>query len=84
MFRVNQTKCGTKVQVVHQKTGLVAQNPTILALRPNYGGAARIEIGESMHKDHFLKETRDAVHFVINGRGVSPGVFLEELIEGKK
>jgi hypothetical protein len=66
------------------KDRVSCSDPTILALRPNYGGAARIEIGESMHKDHFLKETRDAVHFVINGRGVSPGVFLEELIEGKK
>ena len=84
MFRVNQTKCGTKVQVIHQKTGVVAQNPTILALRPNYGGAARIEIDESMCQHRFLQQTRDAVHFVINGRGVSPGVFLEELIEGKK
>ena len=37
MFRVNQTDCGTKVQVIHKKTGTITRNPVILALRPDYG-----------------------------------------------
>lgn len=84
MFRVNQTDCGEKVQIVHQKTGAITRNPTIFAVQPEHKLPVRIEISESMCQNHFLQQTKDAIHFIVNGRGVPPSVFLKQFIEAKK
>lgn len=78
MFRLDMSECGKRVRIIHIKTGRIVHHPTVMAVKPNYGGAVLVPFGEDACRQFFQKVTSMASLFVINGRGVSAEDFFSQ------
>lgn len=78
MFRLDMSECGKRVHIIHIKTGRIVHHPTVMAVKPNYGGAVLVPFGEDACRQFFQKVTSMASLFVINGRGISAEDFFSQ------
>ncbi|MCB9804730.1 hypothetical protein H6769_03755 [Candidatus Peribacteria bacterium] len=75
MFRLDMSECGKRVFIIHTKTGRIVHHPTVMAVKPNYGGAVLVPFGEDACRQFFQKMTN---LIVVNGRGVPAEDFFSQ------